>query len=212
MGQPDAPAPSKKNSQTLNQLSKVDGMNQRLIAIIGAGLLVVGGIVGIAALGPSDEAPSAGAPDICEPLDSGKIDTTGDPLSVTVTAQYGFLISEYCVKAGAAPSGGGPVYVQVDPPQKTVVITHPTGKAVSHWSVRYVPDCTKCETTTTVKPTTTLEPTTTIVDPTTTTVVETTTTTSEPTVDNSTTTTTMPATTTTVKATTTTKPTLPAGK
>ena len=165
-------------------------MNQRLIATIGAGLLVVGGIVGIAALGTTDEAPSAGTPDVCAGLDSGKIDTTGDPATVTVTAPDGFLIIEYCVKAGSDQSGGGPEYIEVDPPQKTITFGHPSGKDVSHYSLKYKRDC--CETTTTVKPTTTVT-----IGDTTTTVVETTTTVPE-------TTTTMPETTTTVKATTTT--------
>jgi hypothetical protein len=75
---------------------------------------------------------------VCTGLDSGKIDTTGDPQSVTATAPEGYRISRYCVKAGAAAAGGGPVYVDVDPPQRTVVIQHPTGKAVSHWSIQYI--------------------------------------------------------------------------
>ena len=41
--------------------------------------------------------PSVTASEVCGPLDSGKIDTTGDPSSVMVTAPEGFLISSYCV-------------------------------------------------------------------------------------------------------------------
>ena len=78
---------------------------------------------------------------MCIPLSSGKVDTTGDLRSVTVTAPEGYKIRRYCVKAGAAPASGGPVYVTVDPPRQTVTITHPTGKAVSHWSIEYA-SCT----------------------------------------------------------------------
>lgn len=85
--------------------------------------------------------PAAAAPDVCSPLTSGKVDTTDDPQSVTVTAPAGYKIRQYCVKAGAAPAGGGPVYVTVDPPRQSVTITHPTGKAVSHWSIEYA-SCT----------------------------------------------------------------------
>ncbi|NYG19431.1 hypothetical protein BJY17_000178 [Agromyces hippuratus] len=70
---------------------------------------------------------------ICEPLDSGKIDTTGDPETVTVTAPVDKLIDGYCVKAGTTK-----YFVPVDPPQKTVVIDHPDKDSVSHYSVSYV--------------------------------------------------------------------------
>lgn len=103
---------------------------------------------------------------VCPPGDSGKIDVPGDQLSVTVTAPAGFLISGYCVKAGSVQGGtGGPVFVVVNPPQKTVTITYPGGKAVSHYSVTYVP----------VTPPTTPPPSTTTKPPTSTTTTHTTT-------------------------------------
>lgn len=118
-------------------------------------------------------APGADArQEVCGPLDSGKIDTSGDPASVTVTAPAGKLIDGYCVKAGSTQSGAGVEYVRVDPPRKTVVISHTSGKDVSHYSVSYTE--TEVTTTTTEKPVTTT--TTTVVDTTTTTVNETTTT------------------------------------
>ena len=55
-----------------------------------------------------------GTPDVCPPLDSGKIDTTGDPASVTVTAPAGKLITGYCAKAGSEQSGAGTEIVLVD--------------------------------------------------------------------------------------------------
>ena len=130
------------------------------------------------------------APDICGPLDSGKIDTSGDPQTVTVTAPAGNLITGYCVKAGNVASGvQAVVYVDVIPPQETVVISHPSQKAVSHYSYSYAPLTTTTTTSTTVpQSTTTTAPTTTsstttiveIFPPTTVASPTTTTTTSEP--------------------------------
>ncbi|WP_207904575.1 hypothetical protein [Agromyces fucosus] len=75
----------------------------------------------------------AAQPDfICEPLDSGKIDTTGSPATVTVTAPAGQLIDGYCVKAGTTK-----YFVPVVPPQATVVIDHPDKDSVSHYSYSY---------------------------------------------------------------------------
>lgn len=93
---------------------------------------------------------------VCPPGDSGKIDVNSGA-SVTVTAPDGKLISGYCVKAGSANQGLGPEFVTVDPPQKTVTITHSSGKDVSHYSLTYVDEgqTTTTETTTTEEPTTT---------------------------------------------------------
>jgi len=82
----------------------------------------------------------AGPAGVCPGLDSGKIDVSGEQTSITVTAPAGYLIDEYCVKAGSVQGGtGGPVIVAVNPPQKSVTITYPSGKAISHYSVSYVP-------------------------------------------------------------------------
>jgi hypothetical protein len=92
----------------------------------------------------------------CPAGDSGVINTVGDPTSVTVTAPEGFLISGYCVKAGSENSGDGPVNVVVDPPEESVTITYPGGKAVSHYSYTLVAVTTTTTTTTTTgTPTTT---------------------------------------------------------
>jgi LPXTG-motif cell wall-anchored protein len=78
---------------------------------------------------------------VCEDLDSGKIDTTGDPADVEVHAPEGKLISGYCVKAGSAnQEDGGPVFILVDPPLASVTIAHPSGRAVSHYAVQYTDD------------------------------------------------------------------------
>lgn len=82
---------------------------------------------------------SASTPDVCAALDSGKVDTTGDPSSVTVTAPAGSLIAGYCVKAGSRKSGAGTEYVELEEPVAELVIAHSSGKAVSHYSLDYVP-------------------------------------------------------------------------
>jgi hypothetical protein len=64
---------------------------------------------------------------------SEKIDTGGDPASVTVNAPEGYLISGYCVKAGTDPEDS-----TLEEPQAFVVITYPDGKDVSHFSLQFV--------------------------------------------------------------------------
>jgi hypothetical protein len=127
----------------------------RIAKVSRAGLALLLGCVltMVALVVPGLQANAAdGNGNICQGLDSGKIDVSGDKLSVTVTAPTGYLIDEYCVKAGSAVSGtGGPVYVAVNPPQKSVTITYPSGKAISHYSVSYVA-VTPPPSTTTTKP------------------------------------------------------------
>ncbi|MDO9495464.1 MAG: hypothetical protein Q7J48_07165 [Nocardioides sp.] len=76
---------------------------------------------------------------VCRDLDSGKLDTSGDPQSVTYTAEPGQVITGYCVKAGSVHQGDGPVYVELEETTGVLVIRHPSGKAVSHYSVRLAP-------------------------------------------------------------------------
>lgn len=72
---------------------------------------------------------------VCSGLDSGK--QNGEPPD-PVVAPEGKLIDSYCVKAGSANQGDGPVYVTVSPPKESVTLTYPGGKDISHWSVSYV--------------------------------------------------------------------------
>jgi hypothetical protein len=88
---------------------------------------------------------------VCPPLDSGKIDTSGDPATVTVTAgealpfsdppksiPAGAVIYEYCVKAGSDNQDLGPETVQVTPPAPTVTFDVPrVDKDISHYSVAW---------------------------------------------------------------------------
>jgi len=173
---------------------------------------------------------------VCTGLSSGKIDVSGSYKTLTITAPEGKLISRYCVKAGSVNQDLGPEYVDVNPPSESVVISHSSGKDISHYSIEYVntPTTTTSSTssttsstttsTTTSSTTTTTEPTTTTTEPITTTTEPTTTTssttstsstssttsTTQPVTTTSTSTstsTTLPVTTTTVVPTTTTIPT-----
>ncbi len=108
-----------------------------------AAMIAVFGLGSAAAFAAtSDKPPSSPGQDandqVCPDGDTGKIDVSGSQASVTVTAPEGKLISGYCVKAGSANQGDGPVLVTVNPPQATVTITHPSGKDISHYSVTYV--------------------------------------------------------------------------
>jgi hypothetical protein len=102
-----------------------------IVAVVGLMFMCLG-FVSV----PASATPGGGS-DVCGPLDSGKKDTTGDPQTVTVTAPEGKLIDQYCVKAGSSNQGDGPVYVDVNPPVKTVTFGYPGDKAVSHYSVSY---------------------------------------------------------------------------
>jgi hypothetical protein len=125
--------------------------------LLAAAFLCVGAVGAVAA--PAN----AETDQVCGPLTSGKIDTSGDPATVTVTLSdadiaAGKVITGYCVKAGSAQqTDGGPVYVTLDPPVTTITFGHPTGKDVSHYS--YSVGVTTPPTTTpeTTPPTTTPE-------------------------------------------------------
>ena len=82
--------------------------------------------------------PPAGAPtDVCMDLTEPKEDTTGNPLTVEISAPDGYVITMYCVKAGSDQQGNGPRYFEVVPPTQTITISYPGGKAVSHYSYAY---------------------------------------------------------------------------
>jgi hypothetical protein len=116
----------------------------RYLRAIGATLLLAAGLA--LTFGP---AAGATSDEVCPGLDSGKIDTSGDPQSVTVDAPAGSLISGYCVKGGSE----GPIFVTVDPPASSVTIDYPgvngggQQPAVSHYSLSYVPVTTTVPTT-----------------------------------------------------------------
>lgn len=101
------------------------------------GVLALAATFGFAGVMPAQATPHV-REDVCLELDSGKIDTVGDPLSVTVTAPEGMVITGYCVKAGSINQGDGPIYFD-GLSLTSLVISYPSGKAVSHYSVSYGP-------------------------------------------------------------------------
>jgi LPXTG-motif cell wall-anchored protein len=76
---------------------------------------------------------------VCTGLTSGKIDVSGNVKTITVTADEGFLVSRYCVKAGSIKQGNGPEYFDVVPPKSSVTFGHSSGKDISHYSYAVVP-------------------------------------------------------------------------
>lgn len=74
---------------------------------------------------------------VCSALTSGKIDTKGDPQTVTISAPPGQEITGYCVKAGSAQQGDGPAYFTLGEPVSNLTFGHPSRKAVSHYSFTY---------------------------------------------------------------------------
>lgn len=111
----------------------------RKITVLGASALLVAGLM--TAPAAAFAAPVGGAPvaitgggDQTCPKD-GKVDVGGEQTELVVTADPGYLIVGYCVKAGSAKKGDGPVNMDVDPPAATVTIEHPSGKAISHYTL-----------------------------------------------------------------------------
>jgi hypothetical protein len=82
-----------------------------------------------------------------------KEDVGGEQTSIVVSAPAGYLISQYCVKAGSIQQGDGPEYYPVNPPAPTVTISHSSGKAISHYSLTLVQIPTPTEVPPTVTPT-----------------------------------------------------------
>lgn len=113
----------------------------RKMTVLGASALLIAGLMGSPAV--AFAAPIAGAPVAITGGDSdgatcpkdGKVDVEGEQVTLEVTAEPGYLITGYCVKAGSDKQGDGPVDVVVDPPAATVTISHPSGKAISHYTL-----------------------------------------------------------------------------
>ncbi|MBT2518429.1 hypothetical protein J7E29_13375 [Streptomyces sp. ISL-90] len=110
-------------------------------AITAAALLIGGSLLFAApAFAEDDPTPTDAIAEVkegvCDELDSGKIDL-GSLVEYEITAPEGFLITEYCVKAGSIVNGEGPEYVLVDPPAESVTISHSSGKDISHYSFAF---------------------------------------------------------------------------
>lgn len=109
---------------------------KRLLALGAAALLALGLYASASAVASATPTGQSD-PGVC-PVE-GKVEVPGEQTSITITAPAGMIITEYCVKAGSAKRGDGPMYVTPDEPATTVTITHVSGKAISHYSVFYEP-------------------------------------------------------------------------
>lgn len=64
--------------------------------------------------------------------------------TVLYDAPSGFLVDQYCVKAGSAQQeDGGPIIVPVTPPAASVTIDYPEKDSISHYVVHLIPDTTQ---------------------------------------------------------------------
>lgn len=110
----------------------------RKMTVLGASALLVASLMGspaVAFAAPIAAAPVAITGDGATCPKDGKVDVKGEQATLEVTAEPGYLITGYCVKAGSDKQGDGPVDVVVDPPAATVTISHPSGKAISHYTL-----------------------------------------------------------------------------
>jgi hypothetical protein len=106
---------------------------RKTLSLLTAALLLTGGGVGLAAAASATEVNEG----VCTNLDTGHIDPGAKTPSLEIFAPEGKLIVGYCVKAGSIKQGDGPEYTTVVPGQTSVVISHLTGKDISHYSVDY---------------------------------------------------------------------------
>jgi hypothetical protein len=115
------------------------------MTVLGASALLVAGLMATPAAAfatPIVTAPVASTPgggqDTCP--EDGKVEAEpgSEETAIDVTAEAGYLITGYCVKAGSDQSNDGSSgveYVTVEPPSATVEISHPSGKAISHYTL-----------------------------------------------------------------------------
>jgi hypothetical protein len=72
----------------------------------------------------------------CLDLGEGRVNVPGNAQTTTVTAPAGKLIQGYCVKAaGAKGTNGAPYYVWVATPVAALVLRHPDGGNLTHYSL-----------------------------------------------------------------------------
>jgi hypothetical protein len=105
---------------------------RKLLATIAIATLATGGAIGAAGI-----VGAQGQADVCPDLDTGKIDPPGDPTSFTFTAPEGQVIVQICVKAGSGQQEEGPFFINFDPGVTSATFSHPSGKEISHFSVKF---------------------------------------------------------------------------
>ncbi|MEF3404278.1 hypothetical protein [Agromyces sp. CCNWLW203] len=125
----DSGAGTSRRSSSPTPLNRVAAALTALV--LGTGLA----LVGIAA--PASASGDGNDGKVCADLDTGH-NFDADGASFTIEAPEGKLIAEVCVKAGSDNQGDGPVSTKYDPPVASVTISHPSGKDISHYSVRYI--------------------------------------------------------------------------
>lgn len=87
------------------------------------------------ALGVTSVLPAAAADgQTCPGLDSGRVEASGSPMTVTVDAPAGQLITLYCV---ASVAGNDSELIAVDPGVATLLLSHTSGTGIADWSVAY---------------------------------------------------------------------------
>lgn len=84
----------------------------------------------IAVLGAQAATPAAATSEICA---GDKVEVQGETKTITYTAPEGYLVSSWCVKAGTTTD-----VHELDPPVRTITISHSSGKGISHYSVTLV--------------------------------------------------------------------------
>ncbi len=90
---------------------------------------------------PSEATPPEPNPGVCPEGGAWSAHlSANDQTFFTFEAPDGFLISEYCVKAGSLNQGYGPEIFTVDPPAASIAFGHSSGKEISHFSVILVDD------------------------------------------------------------------------
>ncbi len=58
--------------------------------------------------------------------------------TIPYTAPAGFLVDQYCVKAGSTQQGNGPVIIPIVPPSSSVTINYPGKDSISHYVVHLI--------------------------------------------------------------------------
>jgi hypothetical protein len=76
---------------------------------------------------------------VCPPLSSGKIDVGPGVTSKTITADPGYVLTRYCVKAGSSNHGDGPLVFTIAGENVTTYTFSYPEKDISHYSYEQVP-------------------------------------------------------------------------
>jgi LPXTG-motif cell wall-anchored protein len=136
--------------------------NKTIIGALVAVLAVLGMLI------PGGNASATGSDGNDGKVCVGVHQSANDQKTFTVVAPVGKYIVSICVKAGSDKQGDGPYDFPIVGQPTSVLISHPSGKEISHWSATYadlppvtVPPTTQPPVTTvppTTQPPTTLPP------------------------------------------------------